>query len=321
MNKDYSLELAMLIGQPINTQKPVAFELSKVADVQFAEPGDHVWRFSGMDTVADVVLAINTSTGAITPVKRSPVGDVELTFTGLISKEEYVLLTDVIAAADKRLFASRKASIARAMDKRELQLVIAAILAKTSGYLPGVNPHEYTVTSGVDLYDAIMGMKHLVEDYGDGYVLLCGSTVKEKIDTYDKEKSASLNYNVDIFGMLSKAGIEVVKVFGAVSSATNEAETDVMDDKKMILVAKKSYLEGAGNSKPIQFVRRKISAEAAGALGADINEAQRALIIQGPVNVSGVGTMAYSVVGVESVVFCITNPKAIVICDATSIVS
>ena len=317
-NRNLTMELAMLIGQPINTQLPAAFELAAIADVLYAEAGDHVWRFSGLDTVADVVLAINSSTGAITPVKRSPVGDVELTFTGLVSKEEYVLLTDVIAAADKRLFASRKASISRAMDKRELQLVIAALMAKTGGYLPGANPHEYTPVSTEDIYDVIMGMKHLVEDYGDGYVLLCGSTVKEEIDNYDKEKSGSLNYNVDIFGMLNKVGIEIVKVYGSVSSATNEAEVVVMTATDMILVAKRSNLPGA-EGKPIKFVRRKIGEEAAKGLGAEIDTAQRALVVQGPVNVAGVGTMAYSVVGVESVIFCITNPKAIVICDASSV--
>lgn len=318
-NRNLSMELAMLIGQPINTALPAAFELSAIADVLYAEPGDHVWRFSGLDTVADIVLAINSSTGAITPVKRSPVGDVELTFTGLVSKEEYVLLTDVIAAADKRLFASRKASISRAMDKRELQLIIAALLAKTSGYLPGANPHEYTPVSTEDIYDVCMGMKHLVEDYGDGYVLLCGTTVKEAIDTYDKDKSASLNYNVNIKQMLADVGIEVVKVYGQVADGTDESEHIVMAATSMILVAKRSNLPGA-EGKPIKFVRRKIGAEAAAGLGAEVDSAQRALVVQGPVNVAGVGTMAYSVVGVESVIFCVTNPKAIVICDASDIV-
>ena len=316
---DPRLEIAKLIGQPINMQLMVPFELAAIADVFTAEPGEHVWRYSALDSTADVVLAVDTTTGAITVVKRTPLDDVELTFSDLSSKLEYVLLTAVLNGPDTDILSRRKESITRGMDKRELQLIISAIDAETSGYMPGVGPQTYSPASGDDLWDCIVGMKHLVEDYGDGYVLLVGSTVKEKIDTYNKDKAGSLNYNVQMQQTLKNLGIEVVKVFGNVSSASNETETAIMDANKAILVAKNSRIS---EGKPVKFVRRKISPEIAQMMGATVDNAQRGIFVNPtPVNVSGTNTLAYGVLGYESVIFCITNPYAIVNCDLSGVVA
>ena len=313
---DY-MEIAKLIGEPINYKLPVPFELGAIADTFVAEAGEHVWRYSGMEGTADVVLAVNASTGEITNVKRSPLDDVELTFTGLNSKMEYVLIDAVLATPDTNILGRRKASITRAMDKREVQLIIAAILANTAGYLPGVNCSEYTLDSADDLYDGIIGMKHAVEDYGDNYVLLVGTTVKEAIDTYDKDQAATLNYNVTLTAKLRELGIEVVKVFGQVSSASNETETAIMTATSAILVAKNSRIS---EGMPVKFVRRKINAGIAQLMGAEVDSAQRALVVNPtPVNVAGVNTLAYGVYGYESVIFCITCPQAICLCDLSSI--
>jgi len=313
---DY-LEIAKLIGEPINYKLPVPFELRAIADTFVAEAGEHVWRYSGMEGTADVVLAVNASTGEITNVQRSPLDDVELTFTGLNSKMEYVLIDAVLATPDTNILGRRKASITRGMDKREVQLIIAAILANTAGYLPGVSCSEYTLASADDLYDSIIGMKHAVEDYGDNYVLLVGTTVKEAIDTYDKDQAATLNYNVTLTAKLRELGIEIVKVFGQVSSASNETETAIMTATSAILVAKNSRIS---EGMPVKFVRRKINAGIAQLMGAEVDSAQRALVVNPtPVNVTGVNTLAYGVYGYESVIFCITCPQAICLCDLSSI--
>lgn len=315
---DPRMEIAKLIGQPINTQLPVPFELAAIADTFTAAPGEHVWRYSTLDTTADVVLAVDGTNGAIEVVKRSPLDDVELTFSDLNSKLEYVLLSAVLGSPDTDILSRRRESITRGMDKREVQLIIAAILAETAGYMPGEGPQTYTPVTGDDLYDVIVGMKHLVEDYGDGYVLLVGSTVKEKIDTYNKDKALTLNYNVDLGATLKVLGIEVIKVFGNVSSASNESETALMGAKKAILVAKNSRIS---EGKPIKFVRRQIAPEIAAMMGANVDNAQRAIFVNPtPVNVSGTNTLAYGVLGYESVIFCITNPRAIVNCDLAIVI-
>jgi len=316
MEKNFQLEIARLVGQPIDPALPVPVAIEAIADTFTAEVGEKVWRYSAFATSSDLCLAVDAN-GALTVVKRTPTGDAELTFMGLNSKLEYVLIDDILGETDNTsVLARRKSSITRAMDKREVQLICTALLAKTAGYLPGVNPHEYTISSGDDLYDVIIGMKHLVEDYGDGFTLLVGSTVKEKIDTYDKDNVTSFNYNVTLTSRLKELGIEVKKMFGTVDSGSGEAV--VMDAKKLILVAKDSSI---AEGKPIKFVRRKIGADIAKAMGADVDKAQRALIVNPtPVNVAGVNTLAYGVYGYESIIFTVTNPKAIAICDATSIV-
>ncbi len=319
MDKDLRLEISKLVGQPMSTKLPTPMIIDQIADTTPAEAGEHVYRIATMDSTADVILALD-ATGTMTPVKRTPLADTEITFQGLDSKLEYILVKDILGSPDVRALARRKMSITRGMDKRELKLVFDAILAKTSGYLPGVNPHEYTVVSGDDLYDTIMGMKHLVEDYGDDFTLIVGSNVKEGLDTYDKDQAATLNYNVRIRQMLEDVGInKVIKISGLVSSSAGESEAAIMDSKKMILVANDSSLPG-GEGKPIKFVRRKFNADIAALMGADVENPQRALLVgNSPVIVSGTNTLAYSIYGVESIAFCINIPQSICIADATSL--
>lgn len=317
MEKNFVLEIAKRVGEPIDPSLPVPVALEAVADTFTAEAGEKVWRYTQFDPNAgDVVLSVDAN-GVITTVKRTPTGDAELTFSGLNSKLEYVLIDDILSETDNTsVLARRKVSITRAMDKKEVKLIADALLAKTAGYLPGVNPHEYTVASTDDLYDVILGMKHLVEDYGDKFVLLVGTTVKEAIDTFDKDNAGTFNYNVTLSRKLREIGIEqIVKMFGQVNSGSG-AE-DIMAKKKLILVARDSTI---AEGKPIKFVRRKINADIAKLMGADVDTAQRALIVNPtPVNISGDNTLAYGIYGYESIVFTVTNPKAICICDATSI--
>jgi len=311
------LEVARQIGEPLSAQLPVPVEISEIADTFTADPGEKIWRYTAFDTSLDTVLAVDAA-GALVTVKRTPTGDAELTFTGLNSKLEYVLIDDILAETDNvSVLARRKNSITRGMDKREVYTILTAILAKTAGYVPGVNVREYTVASGDDLYDVIMGMKHTIENYGDNFVLLAGSTAKEGIDTYDKDQAGTLNYNVNLMGSIGKLGISVLKVFGGVELTNGGGETVIMDAKKMILVARNSRI---AEGKPIKFVRRRISPEIAQLMGADVNSAQRALFTNpAPVNLAGVNTLAYGVYGYESIIFTITNPYAICIADATSI--
>lgn len=315
MEKDLYLEIAKQIGQPIDPALPVPMPLAEVADVFTALPGEKVWRYSAFATSSDYVVDVDGN-GAITVVKRTPTGDAELTFKGMNSKLEYVLIDDILGETDNTsVLARRKASITRAMDKAEVKLIATALLAKTGSYLPGVDPHEHTVATGEDIYDVIIGMKHLVEDYGDDFVLLCGTNVKEKIDTYDKDNVATFNYNITLTARLRELGIKIVKMFGTVDVGAGEVA--IMDSKKLILVARDSTI---AEGKPIKFVRRIIGADIAKAMGADVDSAQRALIVNPtPVNVAGVNTLAYGVYGYESIIFTITNPKAIAICDATTI--
>ncbi len=317
------LEIAKLIGSPINTQLPVAVELSAIADVFTVEPGEHAWRVKDLDETADVVLNID-SNGVITPVKRSPLTDVELTFTGLNSKLEYVLVDEVLNRIDTNALARRKESITRGMDKAEIKIILDALLTPTNATFPynETTPYQVTVDSGDDIYDVVLKAKHGIEDYGDNYVALVGSTVKEKIDTYDKDNASSFNYNITLTARLRELGIDVMKVFGKVSRASNETETSLLDAKTMILVARNSRI---AEGKPIKFVRRKISPQIAQQMGVDVDNAQRAVMVHpAPVQVEVSGSnqnvYGYAVHGYESIVMCVTNPKAIATADLGDII-
>lgn len=318
------LEIARLLGEPINTQLPVPVAISEIADTFTAEAGEHVWRIKNLDETADVVLAVDAN-GIITPVKRTPLTDVELTFTGLNSKLDYVLVEDVLNKVDTNALARRKEAISRGMDKRELKIILDALLTPTNSVFPHneVGGYSVSVVSGDDIYDVFFKAKHGVEDYGDDFHALVGTTVKEKIDTYDKDNATSFNYNVTLMDRLAKVGIGVRKIFGKVSTATDETEASLLDSKKMVLVARNSTI---AEGKPIQFVRRKINPAIAKLMGADVDMAQRAVIVsQTPVPINTSGTtdlvLGYAVYGYESVVIAVKNPKAIATADLTSILS
>jgi len=305
-----TLRIAKLIGSPINEQLPVPMTISEIADTDVAEPGEKVYYFSNRDDDPDEIYYVDTTSGVMTVVNRSPVSDTELTFQGLNSRLEYVLVDSILASPDTNVLARKKNHIAQGMDKLELKLVLDALVASA-------DVSSISIPSGGDLYDTIMDAKHAVEDYGDDFVLLCGSAVKEKIDTYDKDQAGSFYYRVGIKQMLKDAGVKPIKVFGTVTTGTaadNVADTGVerrlLSSSTFILVARNSTI---ADGKPLHFVRRKISADIAKLMGADVDNTQRALIVNPtPVNVSGSNTLAYGVFGYESIIWCIKNRKAVV---------
>lgn len=323
--ENLQLEIAKLIGAPISVQLPVPVEMSAIADFTLVQPGEHAWRIQNLDFTADVILDVNVD-GVITVVKRTPVQDVELAFKGLNSKLEYVLVQDVLNSADQTTLARRKASISRGMDKTELKLVLDAMLTPSSTYYPAnkvANLNDVAATSGQDIYDVLITKKQALEDYGDKFLVLAGKNVKNAIENFDKAQATSLNYNLTLEARLAQKGITVMKIFGQVSVATNEAEVDLLDADTFIMIAQNSRIDGG---KPVQFARRVISPEIAKFMGADVDNLQRAIMVtQVPTMVTLAGTsqplLAYGVYGAEWVVFAITNPYAIASCDCSAILA
>jgi len=323
------LELSKLIGEPINPSLPVPVEISTIADTFEADPGEKVWRFDSYDTDADQILDVETD-GRIVPQARTPLSDTQLTFKGLNSMLEYVLVDTVLGSPDTDVLGRKKERIAAGMDKLELRMILNAINdGKTPGMVGGTHSLEDSVQSaslatGDDLYDVIIKMKHKVEDYGDDFAFLVGSTIKEKIDTFDKDYVGSFHYNVTLSSKLKELGINVMKIFGTVKwtsystglhnlsaggYADDSAVAALLGSTKAILVARNSRIS---KGKPIVFVRRRINAEIAKLMGAEVDKAQRALIVNPtPVNLGGVNTLAYGVYGYESIIWAIVNPYAI----------
>lgn len=321
-----ALEFAKLVGEPINYQLPLPVELGEIADFYLADAGEHVWRFTTLDDDVDEIYNVDTTNGVITVVKRSPIGDTELTFKQLNSKLEYVLLSDVLENPDVNVLGRKKEAIARGLDKIELRLLCNAILTDpgvgAGGVPTGASIQEQTIPSGGDLYDVIIAAKQLIEDYGDNYILLAGTNVSKKIDTYDKDKAATFNYNVTLKDRLAKEGIKVVKIFGTVKYTGDSSATALLDANKFIMVARNSRIT---YGKPIAFVRRKLNPSLAAAMGITVDTAQRGYMAHpAPImnNISSVASnlWAYGIAAYESIIFAILNPYAIVrSSDLTSI--
>jgi hypothetical protein len=302
MAKDLILEIARTIGEPINPSLPVPAAIASVASVDVAAPGEKVFVFDDLDTDVDEILDVDAN-GDITVVKRDPMDDTQLTFKGLNSQLEYVLVDKVLSSPDVDVLGRKKRRLAHGMDKLELRLLLKAIT-------DSVAITEVTKDSGEDLYDVIMEAKHAIEDYGSNFVLLAGSQVKEQIDLYDKLQASTFNYNVTLTQKLRELGIDVVKVFGKVKTTGDGSAEVLLDATKFILVAVDSTIS---NRKPLAFVRRRVSPEIAELMGADVDNAQRALIVNPtPVQVAGTNTLAYGVYAYEQVIWAILNPKAIV---------
>lgn len=327
MKENLHLELSKLIGEPINYQLPVPVELQEIANTDTVEPGEKVYTYEDVDTDSDVVLGVD-SDGNIHPIKKSPLGDAQVPLTGLQSRLEYVNVDELLGKPDLKVLGRKKEAISRALDKFELKAILDAILdgGEASAYnaLKGARPNSVTIpeveaVSGDDIYDLIVKAKQKIEDYGDTYVLLTGASVQNKIDTYRKDFAASHQYDVDLKGELSRLGIKEVKIWGEVTKR-DDADTSGTDDRLLdknafILLAKNSRV-AAG--KPITFVRRKISADIANLMGANVDAAQRANIaLPTPVQHDG-NKLAIGVYGYESICFVIPNPKSIVRCADAS---
>lgn len=325
---DKRKRIATLIGSPINPSKNTPVEINEMAYIAIAEPGDRVYRYDSYDTDVDQILDIDTTDANITSVKRTPMSETELIFKGLDSMQEYVHLHDVLNSPDQKIFGRKKRRISAGMDKLELRIILAAI---NDGSTPTMAPgntasmedavQSITPASGDDLYDLYMKAKHLVEDYGDDILALNGTTVNNRLDTFDKDKAATFNYNVTIRKMLLGADIKPLKIFGKVKwtggdhGGDDSSATKLLDANKFILECRNTRIEDETGqiSKPIIFVRKKITPEMAEFLGATVDNLQRALLISdAPLPVGSTQKMGYSITGVEEIIWAITNANALV---------
>ena len=294
--------IAKTIGQPLDSALPVPFVLSEIADIETAEAGEDVYAFTAYDDNVDTVYTAGDA-GELTSNKKSPLGATQLVFGGLQTDLAYVTINEVLDAKDQSAIARKKAAITRSMDKQEVSRIITAILALSS--------QEVTRATSEDLYDVVLKMVHKIEDYGDEFVLLCGATVSEKIDTFDKDNVASFNYRIGMKEALANLGIKKIKVVGSIKLDSG-ASAKVLADDSAILVARNSQLKVG---RPILFVRRMINPGIAAGMGVDaaqrlISVAQAPQVINNHKNILG-----YGVFGYESIIEAIVNYKAIAWCD------
>jgi len=294
---DRNVELAYkLIKEPIDPNLRTPVELVEICDASTADPGEIVKYFSSEDGNTDDIYSADAN-GGLTIHKVSAVNPAQLTFVGLQSKLEYVLIDELLAAEDQGGLDRKKAAIIRSMDKQEVKRIVDMILAIAS--------QEVDKDSGGDLLDTVIKMKQKVEDYATDYILLVGSTIQNKIDTYDKENVTTFNYKMPIMDEFAKLGIKkVVKVIGLVNGVATLAAT------KAILVGRNSNLS---QGKPISLIRRKFSEKIAALAGVTGTPERLVSVATTPtiINGSGLNTLGYGVFGYSSIIEACTNFRAV----------
>ena len=297
-----SVEIAKAIGTPIDPNLPVNPLISGIADTEAVPAGEDCYTFVA-DTEVDTVLTI--SSGVIAEVKVIPNSTASLSFTYFDSGLNYVLSKDIMETKDSSKMARTKVRLVRGLDKKELKSVIDLGLAATT-ITPLVQATEE------DVLDVIIRMKQAIENYGDNYVLLVGSSVKALIDTYDKDnaKTGLNSYRIGINETLAGMGIKVIKVSGKIK--TDSSDVPLLAVSTALLVALDSTLQ---IGKPFVSARRIIAPELAAGMGIEVTDAQRGLFVANtPVIVAGANTLGYAIYGFENICIALINPYAVVKC-------
>lgn len=295
-----------LINEPIDPNLRVPLELVDIVDYAESEPGETVEYFASyaQDREADDLYAADAA-GTITYHKIPLKTTTALTFTGLQSNLETVLIDEILNSKDQGALAAKKDGIIRAMDKEEVRRILNLVLAVPS--------QEVAAISGEDLLDAIIKMKQKISNYSTDYILLLGSAVYDKLDTYDVDNATNFQYRMGVKQVLAEMGIKnIVKVIGTVA-VSGAVGGDVLAATKGILIGRDSSL---AKGRPIKFFRRKFSKEIAELSGAGEGAVRLIDIAKTPVviNAANANTLGYGCLGYESIIQVLTNYRAVSFC-------
>ena len=297
------IELAyQLINEPIDPNLRCPVELQDIVNYKESEPGETVEYFasSAQDRAITDLITVDAA-GSIVYVKVPLKSVSALTFVGLQSKLETILLDEIMNSKDNTALAAKKEGIIRGMDNEEIYRILNLCLAAST--------QEVHKTTGEDLLDVIIKMKQKVSDYATDYVLLVASDVMDKIESYDKDNASTYGFAFPIMDQIAKLGIKkVVKVIG--QTRFDASTKSVLADGKAILVGRNSNI---AKGRPIEFLRRKFTKEIAELSGAGegavrlVNIEKTARVV----NTGGKNTLGYGIYGYESIIQVLTNYRAI----------
>jgi hypothetical protein len=291
-----------LINTPIDPNLHVPLAIEEIVNYREADPGETVEYFasSAQDRASDDIYVADAN-GTITFHKVALKSTTALTFVGLQSNLETVLIDEIMNSKDQTAIAQKKDAIIRAMDNEEVRLCLNLVLAAST--------QEVNKDTGEDLLDVIIKMKQKISKYSTDYILLVASDVMDKIESYDKDNVTTFNYKMSILEEIAKLGItKIVKVVG--DSGLAGGSTPVLADGKAILVGRNSQL---AKGRPIFFTRRKFSKDIAELCGATEGAVRLVKFLESPypINAGNANTLGYSVYGYEQKIQCLTNFRAV----------
>ena len=299
--KDVIERAYQLINEPIDPNLRCPVELMDIVNYKESEAGETVEYFASpaQDRGVDAIYTADAA-GSLTYVKVPLKSVAALTFAGLQSKMETVLIDEILNSKDQSALAQKKNAIIRAMDAEEVRRILNLCF---------VASQKITKVAGEDILDVIIRMKQLVSDYATDYILLVSSDVMDAIETYDKDNVTNFHYKMEIREELAKFGIKkIVKVLG--NSHLDDADTAVLAAGKAILIGRNSSLVAG---KPLTFLRRKFEKEIAELSGAAEGAVRLIDVAKTPtvINAAGKNTLGYGCFGYESIIAVNLNYRAI----------
>lgn len=297
--KEYNtLEIARILGEPVDPRKPYAPVIELIAETDIAEPNDYTYYYDVL-VETDKVYTI-TSTGEVTQENVVPDSPAQLTFADFASPEYYVKITD-LASAKERTLARKVATINRAMNAQEVQRIISLIdAAVPAGNTFGIGSGYHAFT-----YERLVTMIDSITDYADNYVLLVGTVIDKQIKLWDWTD----NKYTSLSSALKDLNVTIVRQFGSVT---------VDGASSVILNANTAYLVGTSSAtgKPIIWVRKRIDdiELLGGALKQNGEKPQRLIFVSpNPIHAT-TGTNRYLAVGItgfEEYAAAVVNPYAL----------
>jgi len=292
------LEMAKVFGEPKDPRKPYSMLQSAVCETGSADPEEYVYSF---DVLLDTdKIFVVTSTGEVTQENVTPDSPATVTFIDIASPEYYVKFTD-LAKKKEDVFARKTVTINRAMNAYENYLIVNAIDGAVQ------TAKEFDLSSGKTgfTYANLVDMIDSVQDYGDKFVLIAGTTIAKDIVLWDwtENKYHSLKE------ALADLNVEIIRVNQTVS--IDGGSTAVVTATKAYLVATDTEV-----GKPVLFIRKKLdSIKMLGGVVAENGDMPERLILtsHNPTTVLS-GTKRYFAVGVtgfEEVAIAVVNPYAL----------
>jgi hypothetical protein len=295
------LEMARVIGEPLDPRKPCTDVVSAVCETQFADPNEYVYYFDVLNET-DTIYTI-TSSGAVTSSNVSPDTAAAFTFIDVATPEYYVKITD-LASSKEATLARKLKTIERTLNMYENKYIFDLASTATS-----TSTFQNTLTSAQSRfsYNDLITMVQQVIDYGDNYVLFVGSELDQDIKLWDWND----NKNASMIAAFNDLGIKKVRM--GVGNLAIDSATGVRQ-----LLASYGYLIATSTEvgKPFLFVRKRLNDIdlLGGALKSSGEKPERLVFVSpNPIVASG-GTTRYLAVGVtgfEEIVAACINPYAV----------
>ena len=293
------IEIAKIIGEPLDPKKPNPKVVEAICDAGTTAAGEDLFKFDVDEDVKEVyVLAdedANVNSIKITRLTEGSVG-----FVDLASREYFVALYDLYRAKYDMLGKKKKA-ITRSLNAKEILMVLTVGLAAAAGAgndIQGVADAKFK-------YPDMIALLEKVQDYGDGFVLVCGAEVFHDMIMweYDENKYHSLK------DALEDLNVTRIRISGTADVKTDGAgAVKLLDPKFALLVATNTEV----GIRPLSFSRRIIPADFIGIDETKDTEKQRVTLVTPAVYPAGANRKpAVSVVAFESLAVVATNGKAI----------